>query len=179
MKRAKDITLVTLILISVLLFSRVWFGTNFIGEIKKNIMFAKAAYESETKSFTIESIITPENIIVTGGGKRRVVSKGQNGYDELFERMKSAAENRLKPRPFCGSRIGRLVRFSEITLDTLRLCRRIRFGIARKSGNFSAGRRIQKHCLCSVGFDSRKFHGIYKESRQRQGIQIHCGQRQR
>ena len=92
MKRAKDITLVTLILISVLLFSRVWFGTNFIGEIKKNIMFAKAAYESETKSFTIESIITPENIIVTGGGKRRVVSKGQNGYDELFERMKSAAE---------------------------------------------------------------------------------------
>lgn len=90
MKRLKNITLVTLILISVLLFSRVWFGTNFIEEIKNNITFARAAHESETKNFTVENILTPENIIITGGGKRNVLSKGMDGYNELFERMLSA-----------------------------------------------------------------------------------------
>lgn len=98
MKRAKNITLVTLILISVLLFSRVWFGTDFIGKIEKNIIFAKTMYESETKNFTVESIITPENIIVTGGGKRNVISKGQDGYDELYDRM-AAAVQRLELKP--------------------------------------------------------------------------------
>lgn len=92
MKRLKNITLVTLILISVLLFSRVWFGANFVEEIKKNIMFASAAHKAETADFTVEGIITPENIIVTGGGKRNVISKGQDGYNELYERMVSAAE---------------------------------------------------------------------------------------
>lgn len=92
MKGFKNITLVTLILISVLLFSRVWFGTNFIEEIKKNIELKKMMYNSDTAGFTVEEILTPENIIVTGGGKRNVISKSQSGYDELYKRMAAAIE---------------------------------------------------------------------------------------
>lgn len=92
MKRLKNITLVTLILISVLLFSRVWFGTNFIEEIGKNISFAKAHPFPDSADFTTEGVITPKNIIVTGGGKRNVISKGREDYDELYDRMTTAVE---------------------------------------------------------------------------------------
>lgn len=73
----KNITLVTLIFISVLLFSKIWLGSNFDATL-----FARR--REDVQLIAIEGIIMPKRIVITGNNKRCSIIKGSGGYSECY-----------------------------------------------------------------------------------------------
>ncbi len=80
----KNITMVTLIFISVLLFSKIWFGEYLIPG-KEFIIRGSAG---EVQTIAVEGIIMPKRIVITGNDKRHSVLKGMEEYNGCYEAVK-------------------------------------------------------------------------------------------
>ncbi len=79
----KNITLVTLIFISVLLFSKIWFGEYLI--YNKDILLGG---RQEVQMMAVEGIIMPKRIVITGNDKRCCILKGTEEYNKCYSVIK-------------------------------------------------------------------------------------------
>ncbi len=80
----KNITLVTLIFISVLLFSKIWFGDNLI--YGDSFSFMKKG--GGVTTIEVEGIIMPKRIVLTGNNKRCCILKGTTEYGNCYSAIK-------------------------------------------------------------------------------------------
>ncbi len=81
----KNITLVTLIFISVLLFSKIWSGDYLI--YGDRLFFGNSREAVQT--IAVEGIIMPKRIVITGNDKRCCILKGTNEYSNCYSVIRS------------------------------------------------------------------------------------------
>ncbi len=100
----KNISLSLLILLSMVLFFRLWFG-NWIWSYdmtsSDKTFFGLFDISSKSEPVNAEDIVMPKRLILTGGGKRIILEKGTSAFDSCYNSLVSLSakigSSALKP----------------------------------------------------------------------------------
>ncbi len=92
----KNIVLVFLILLSLVLFFRLWFGNwiwSYNSDPAGKSFFGLFDASSKSEPASAEDIVMPKRLIITGGGKRNIFEKGTSAFDSCYESLVSLSSN--------------------------------------------------------------------------------------
>lgn len=86
----KNIVLVFLILLSLVLFFRLWFGNwiwSYNSDPAGKSFFGLFDASSKSEPVSAEDIVMPKRLIITGGGKRNIFEKGTSPFDSCYNSL--------------------------------------------------------------------------------------------
>ena len=92
----KNIILIVLMLLSIVLFFRFWFGGwiwSYNMDYSNKTFFGLFDKASKSEPVSAEDIVMPKRLIVTGGGKRRILEKGTDAFSSSYSRFLSIIGN--------------------------------------------------------------------------------------
>lgn len=117
----KNSILTLLIFICVFLFYKIWFSEklwssdyNFFAALWGGLPIA-----ADTSS-SVEDILQPKTIIFSGGGKRFVSTKGESGFEDYYDEVKSVLEKVTEKTKFADSTEEEMIsaiKASSVTVD--------------------------------------------------------------
>ncbi|MBR2471133.1 MAG: hypothetical protein IKB55_00475 [Clostridia bacterium] len=86
----KNIILLFLILLSLVLFFRLWFGNwiwSYNSDPAGKSFFGLFDASSKSEPVSAEDIVMPKRLILTGGGKRSIFEKGTPSFDDCYKSL--------------------------------------------------------------------------------------------
>ena len=120
----KNIILIFLIFLSLILFFRLWFGNwiwSYNADPAGKSFFGLFDASSKSEPVSAEDIIMPKQLILTGGGKRRILEKGTDKFSECYNALIDLSgqigEGESKPVPATEEEFAAALKSFSVFLD--------------------------------------------------------------